>query len=56
MLRVRSLGSPDAKIPPGTENAQYPLWSYWMGFTCGFFTQTKMKGIGFFGAPAARSR
>ena len=50
VLCVRSLGALDAKILPGTENAQHPFWSP-DGLSVGFFTHTKMKRIELAGGP-----
>ncbi len=49
-LWVRSLNSPEAKMLPGTENAQYPFWSY-DSKTVGFFAEGKLKTIEAKGGP-----
>ncbi len=47
---VRPLNSSDAKMLPGTENAQYPFWSY-DSRSIGFFADGKLKSIDEKGGP-----
>lgn len=50
MLWVRDLGSLDAKLLPGTENAAFPFWSP-DSRSIGFFTPFKLKIIHAAGGP-----
>ncbi|HAP35153.1 MAG TPA: hypothetical protein DCQ28_04120 [Bacteroidetes bacterium] len=49
-LWVRPLNSPEAKMLIGTENAQYPFWSY-DSRSIGFFADGKLKTIDANGGP-----
>ncbi len=49
-LWVRPLNSSEAKILPGTENAQYPFWSH-DSRSIGFFADGKLKTIDEKGGP-----